>query len=245
MPSYTSPVVNLPPAAPDSAPSPQPSPPLSPSSAGKVTSETLEVNLGPPAEAPATATTDFPSVDGSVESLEKLRRWRPDTVTPAADDGSSGTNDVSSKDEPIKQDDDANHQAEALLSTGYGSGCVELDLKAYKRLCLRQCSVHVGELHLRLNPSRKADREGNSGGGSRKSAHHNNDTIAKSTNAAIVANGGSTAPVNDDNNDDKDDSNVDVPLVTVLMPCFNCEAFVGCAVRSVLDQDQVISSSPL
>ena len=227
----------LAPAAPDSAPSPQPSPPLSPSSAGKVTSETLEVNLGP-AEAPATATTDFPSVDGSVESLEKLRRWRPDTVTPAADDSTNGTNDVSKKDEPIKQDDDANHQAEALLSTGYGSGCVKLALSTYKRLCLRQCSVHVGELYLRLNPSRKADREGNSGGDSRKSTHDNDDdddAVPISTNAAIVAKDGSASATNDVGST--------TPLVTVLVPCFNCEALVRRAVRSVLDQAQVILSS--
>jgi len=168
-------------------------------------------------------------MDGSVESLEKLRRWRPATSDAAVD--SSSTSDASNQD-GVVDSSDVSSKADAL-ALGYGSGCVELDFDAYKRLRRSQCSVHVGDLHLQLNLNRKGGTEGNSDsnneGDSRRRSALQDDDDAEATAAAAVE---------DINSEIADVGST--PLVTVLMPCFNGAAFVGRAVRSVLDQAQVI-----
>jgi hypothetical protein len=92
-----------------------------------------------------------------------------------------------------------------------GSGGVHLDLAAYKRGRLAQCSVHVGGLflHLRAGSCREEGRSESEGRRPRGEA-------AAADVAAAAA-----------------------PSVTVLMPCFNAAAFITRAVRSVLDQAQV------
>jgi len=92
-----------------------------------------------------------------------------------------------------------------------GSGGVHLDLAAYKRGRLAQCSVHVGGLffHLRAGSCREEGRSDSEG--------------RRPCGEAAAADVAAAA----------------APSVTVLMPCFNAAAFITRAVRSVLDQAQV------